>query len=170
MVPTFTGSCACRVPKRPSTTECRKGSQKVTFQTHPTRLSCHHRAFLVRPAAVDSKAASQVTQASQRPMLQDHVAFFDSDDDGIIWPVDTFHGFQKLGFGPPTAVIQALAIHLPNSFKTLPQGQSFDPRFPIYVENIHKAKHGSDTGSFSKTGDFVKEKFEEIWIRQGFSL
>jgi peroxygenase len=98
-------------------------------------------------------------------MLQDHVAFFDSDNDGIIWPVDTFHGFQKLGFDAPTAVIQALAIHLPNSFKTLPPGKFIDPRFPIYVEYIHKAKHGSDTGSFSKTGTFVKEKFEEIWIR-----
>lgn len=98
-------------------------------------------------------------------MLQEHIAFFDSDNDGVIWPIDTFHGFQKLGFDKSVAMIQAVAIHVPNSKHTLPDGQLFDPRFPIYIKNIHNAKHGSDTGSFSTTGDFVQRKFEEIWER-----
>ncbi|EAZ24527.1 hypothetical protein OsJ_08288 [Oryza sativa Japonica Group] len=37
--------------------------------------------------------------------------------------------------------------------------------FSIYVQNIHKGIHGSDTGAFDSEGRFVSEKFNEIFTR-----
>ena len=30
--------------------------------------------------------------------LEQHVLFFDPDEDGVIWPLDTFRGFHRLGY------------------------------------------------------------------------
>ncbi|KAF2438424.1 Caleosin-domain-containing protein [Karstenula rhodostoma CBS 690.94] len=99
---------------------------------------------------------------SHQTVLQQHCEFFDTDRDGIIWPQDTFHGFHKLGFGLVLSLFAVFVIHANFSYPTLPSWLP-DPFFRIYIANIHKDKHGSDTGTYDNEGRFVPQKFEDIF-------
>ncbi|UZJ56075.1 hypothetical protein CBS101457_005395 [Exobasidium rhododendri] len=100
--------------------------------------------------------------------MQRHVAYFDADCDGVIWPTDTFWGFYYLGFGIILSVLSVFIVHGPFSYPTLPyRGNRFlnllpDPYMRIYVANIHRCKHGSDSESYNRRGQFQESKFKEI--------
>ncbi|KAJ3370649.1 hypothetical protein GGF31_003963 [Allomyces arbusculus] len=97
-------------------------------------------------------------------VLQQHVKFFDKDDDGIISMLDTFRGFRALGFN---LLFSIFAIFMINGTMAYATQDSWipDPRFRLYIKNIHKAKHGSDSESYDTEGRFVPEKFEEMWTK-----
>ncbi|GAA5855051.1 hypothetical protein JCM3766R1_002006 [Sporobolomyces carnicolor] len=95
-------------------------------------------------------------------VLQQHVAFFDRDHDGIIWPSDTLVGFHKLGYSLIWCIMAVFLIHPTFSFFTLSSWIP-DPFFRIRVKSIHRARHGSDTGVYDSQGRFVSAKFEEIF-------
>jgi peroxygenase len=97
-------------------------------------------------------------------VLQQHCDFFDADRDGIIWPSDTFVGFHKLGFGILLSLLAVFIIHSNFSYPTLPTWIP-DPLFRIYVANIHKDKHGSDSGTYDTEGRFVPQKFEDMFAK-----
>ncbi|KAF2946831.1 hypothetical protein DAI22_02g323800 [Oryza sativa Japonica Group] len=101
--------------------------------------------------------------------LQKHVAFFDSDHDGIITFGETYRGLRTLGFGIFGATVSATFINGDIGPKTRPEDAD-GSWFSIYVQNIHKGIHGSDTGAFDSEGRpllcrFVSEKFNEIFTR-----
>lgn len=94
--------------------------------------------------------------------LQKHVAFFDRNNDGVIYPWETFQGFRAIGCGVALSTASAAFINGFLGPKTR-LGRLPSPLLPIYVKNIHKGKHGSDSGVYDSEGRFVPSKFEEIF-------
>ncbi|KAL7899333.1 Caleosin related domain-containing protein [Trichoderma sp. TUCIM 5745] len=97
-------------------------------------------------------------------VLQQHCDYFDQDKDGIIWPLDTYRGFRGLGFNILLCWFSVFVIHFTFSYPTVP-GHLPDPFFRIYLKNIHKDKHGSDSGTYDSEGRFVPQKFEDMFSK-----
>jgi hypothetical protein len=81
-------------------------------------------------AKMESKKGRRAEKTEKPPTaLQSHVAFFDSDNDGVIWPLDTymtpsrssvivshflhysFKGFRAIGFGIFFSLLSMIVIH-----------------------------------------------------------
>lgn len=74
-------------------------------------------------------------------VLQQHVLFWDRDNDGIIWPNHTYSGFRRLGFNILFSAFAVMVIHGGFSYPTrLEFSWLPDPFFRVYVQSIHKAK------------------------------
>ncbi|KAJ3531378.1 hypothetical protein NM208_g8905 [Fusarium decemcellulare] len=107
----------------------------------------------------------KTTTSRNLTVLQKHIQFWDRDNDGIIHPWDVYSGFRELGFGLFFA-IGSLLIPIFFSYPTR-LGHSWlpDPLFRIYVKDIHKAKHGSDSGIYDFDGNFNPERFDQLFDR-----
>ncbi|XP_024030698.1 probable peroxygenase 4 [Morus notabilis] len=101
-------------------------------------------------------------------VLQKHAAFFDRNHDGVVYPWETFKGFRAIGSGIPLSSLAALFINIGLSGKTRPE-KCPNLLFPIEIRNIHRGKHGSDTGAYDSEGRFVPSKFEEIFKKHALT-
>lgn len=99
-----------------------------------------------------------------KTVLQQHCEFFDFDNDGVIWPQDTFKGFRLVGFNIFLSLLAVFIIHANFSY---PSGDSIlpDPLFRVYLRNIHKDKHGSDSGTYDHEGRFSPQHFHSIFVK-----
>jgi peroxygenase len=93
--------------------------------------------------------------------LQRHVMFFDRNKDGVLTPLETFEGFRVLGYGYFLSLLGTFVIHLVFSYMTLDTWIP-DPFFTIYIKNIHRAIHGSDTGIYDHDGNVKEWRMGEI--------
>jgi hypothetical protein len=96
--------------------------------------------------------------------LQQHVQFFDRNLDGIITPIETFQGFSSLGFNFIFCILAVGIVHFGFSWWTSDSWIP-DPLLRIQVKNIHRAKHGSDTGVMDPEGRYCPVKFEELFSK-----
>ncbi|KAI9020572.1 Caleosin-domain-containing protein [Hyaloraphidium curvatum] len=139
---------------------------------HPVPADLHHRLSNPGlPRASDAADAqhprgSEGWEAGREGMsvLQKHVEYFDRDKNGVISPWDTYGGFRGLGFPIWFSALAVLVINGAFSYWTQTSWIP-DPRFRIYIRDIHRTKHGSDTEVYDTEGRFVPEKFEEIWSK-----
>ncbi|TFB03470.1 putative peroxygenase 3 [Trichoderma ghanense] len=111
-----------------------------------------------------SQASNWAKAHQNQTVLQQHCDYFDQDKDGIIWPLDTYKGLRGLGWNFLLCLFATFIIHVPFSYPTVP-GHLPDPFFRIYLRNIHKTKHGSDTGTYDNEGRFVPQKFEDMFSK-----
>ncbi|CAN6233555.1 unnamed protein product [Urochloa humidicola] len=116
-------------------------------------------------AAADDGAAAPWSSAGMTE-LQKHVAFFDRNHDGIITFDETSQGLQDVGLGAIEAKASAALINAALGPKTRPDNaNSSSSRMDIYIQNIHKGKHGSDTGAYDDQGRFVPAKLDEMFTK-----
>ncbi|XP_057832529.1 peroxygenase [Cryptomeria japonica] len=140
--------------------------------TAERKLNTHLNEQMPKPylaralAAVDPKYinGSPDHQDNNMTVLQQHVAFFDKNKDGIIYPIDTYKGFHVIGFNVFLAIFATIVIHVAFGFATQP-GWIPSLLLPIYVSHIHKAKHGSDSETYDTEGRFDPAKFDAIFSK-----
>jgi peroxygenase len=105
------------------------------------------------------------SQTKQLTALQQHVLFWDRDNDGIIYPMDVYNGFRALGFSVIFSIGSFLIPFFFSYATTIAHSYIPDPRYRIYVSSIHKAKHGSDTGIYDVDGHFEAARFDAMFAR-----
>uniref|UniRef100_A0AC35GNT4 Caleosin n=1 Tax=Panagrolaimus sp. PS1159 TaxID=55785 RepID=A0AC35GNT4_9BILA len=120
-------------------------------------------------------------QCPEKTALQKHCEFFDQNKDGAIMPWETYKGFRDLGFGFITSTLSAftykgfrdlgfgfitstLSAFVINLFLSYPTQDSKipNPLLPIYIKNVHRGKHTSDSDTYDTDGTINPKKFEQF--------
>jgi peroxygenase len=78
--------------------------------------------------------------------------------------LDTWRAFRAWHFIWPLALFATFIIHAALSYPTV-SGLLPDPFFRIYVEKVHRNKHGSDSMTFDGEGRFRPQNFEDFFAK-----
>ncbi len=102
-------------------------------------------------------AIEYIAKVRDMTPLQKHVAFFDTDNDGIISIGDTYRGHRRLGISQFYSALFSMIINFALFFQT--KGKFMQ----IKVENIAMGKHAFDTGIFDDDGMLDEKVFDELF-------
>ncbi|TAQ87136.1 hypothetical protein B7494_g4520 [Chlorociboria aeruginascens] len=122
------------------------------------------RANLAVSAETPNGTEKWAANHKHQTVLQQHISFFDPDKDGIIWPSDIYTKFRDLGFNFLICIFAVLFICPLSSLKSRPHFFP-DPFFRIYLSNINKVKHASDSATFDNEGRYIPQMFEDIFAK-----
>ncbi|KAK0354698.1 hypothetical protein LTR91_012284 [Friedmanniomyces endolithicus] len=109
--------------------------------------------------------ANWAARHTHQTVLQQHCAYWDPDSDGIIWPLDTWRGVRAWGWNIFLSALATCIIHAGLSYPSVPGSWLPDPFMRIWVRQVHKCKHGSDSGSYETEGRFSPHNFEGLFAK-----
>jgi peroxygenase len=109
---------------------------------------------------VFSQSSVKAASTSGRTALQDHVDFFDRNNDRLITVGETAEGLRALGIGWTRSYALAYPINAGLGRAT---GASWYSPLTVHSNNIHLGKHRSDTDVYDQNGHFVRANFEKIF-------
>jgi len=109
------------------------------------------------------ESSTEINPKEPLSALQQHILFWDQDNDGIIWPHDVYNGFRAIGFNIPFSLTSLLIPVFFSYPTTLGHSIMPDPWFRIWVKDIHKAKHGSDSGTYDLKGNLKLQTFDDLF-------
>jgi len=120
-----------------------------------------------RKSQYDAHAAAELHRLQHNPTtkrsaLQRHCDFWDSNQDGLIYPWDIFVGFRKLGFNVALCLWAAVTMAICSSYATQPSWLPH-PMFAINLNNIHCSRHGSTTGAYDLDAELDVRRFDAIF-------
>ena len=98
--------------------------------------------------------------AAPRTPLQKHVDFFDRNGDRETTVCETYSGLRALGMGRIASGGAAFVINLGLAMKT---GASWLSPLTVKNDNIHLAKHDSDSDTYDAQGHFDPARFEQMF-------
>lgn len=107
-------------------------------------------------------AAAPPAAPAQRTALQKHVDFFDRNGDRVTTVPETYSGLRALGMGRVASGLAAVVINTGLGVST---GAPWYFPFTVHNDNIHQAKHDSDSDVYDDQGEFSAAKFEEMFAR-----
>ncbi|QIW96302.1 hypothetical protein AMS68_001820 [Peltaster fructicola] len=121
-----------------------------------------------RPRKFDSKGkrnAEWEDKLKAMSPLQKHCAYFlPNPEANIIFPIDTYRSVRAWGWNLFLTLLTVFIIHGGLAYFSQPEGMLLpDPRFGVYISNIHRAKHGSDSGSYNSHGAYRRELFNDFF-------
>ncbi|KAA3480799.1 putative peroxygenase 3 [Gossypium australe] len=153
------GECiATEAPKAPVTKERKIGTDLEKYIAKPYVARALQAADVGNPDGTKGHPDNGMT------VLQQHVAFFDQNNDGVVYPWETFKGIRDLGFDPFSSFVITFVINAAFSYRTL-RGWVPNPLLPIYIERIHRDKHGSDSATYDTEGRFMPVNLENMFTK-----
>ncbi|OTB07450.1 hypothetical protein M426DRAFT_8819 [Hypoxylon sp. CI-4A] len=131
-----------RLPKAslPEKSDLRSPRTPSTANTMNTTIMNQEPVQKYQAPAVTSDASAMVYKPGS--ILKQNAEYFDMDQDGVIWPRDTYKGCRKLGWGTPSSALAVLVLHTTLSYPT-GQGYAPDPSLRIRYENPHHGERGN---------------------------
>ncbi|KAI1662832.1 Caleosin related protein-domain-containing protein [Daldinia decipiens] len=141
--------------KKPHYTDARKTSKTAKVSVSEKSEGEYSAGDTIPPVRAipwdlpEETGTSNISTVTYEPahILRQNAEYFDSDQDGIIWPRDTYKGYRKLGWGITYSCLVASILHSTLSY---PTGDSYTPDPLLRIR--YDGKHSTGNVSYDEKG------------------